>query len=129
VVIFLVGFIYLQIPSYSFLYGQPNNQIQYAKKVAASFIPHIKNDPIQIVALPTTETDGHFRYFLDLFGVDVLPQESPQQPEELYVLCRESCLPTDDPHWQIAFFTNKMLEAKWRVEDVTIYKIVHGKTK
>ncbi|MCA9372197.1 glycosyltransferase family 39 protein [Candidatus Woesebacteria bacterium] len=106
----------------------PSNQIVYAKEVADSFGEHINAQPIQIVPLPFTETDGHFRYFLDLAGYNVLPDNSSDQAEELFVMCfSQDCNPTGDPHWQIAAFYNKQLVDSWRVKNVTIYKFIHGK--
>lgn len=116
----------INIPAYYFFYYPPNNQIEHAKKVAESFKPYIKNQPIQIVAIPTTETDGHYRYFLDLAGYKVMPHDSPEQAKELYVICFDkNCKPLDDPQWQIAAFYNKTLETSWPVERATIYKVIH----
>ncbi len=125
----VIIFISFQIPNYYFLFRNPNNQIGYAKEVASSFKPFITNQPIQIVALPFTETDAHFRYFLELNGYKILPHDSPEQAAELYVMCfdTKNCKPTDDPHWQIAAFTNKQLSGFWKAKNVTIYKIIHGK--
>jgi hypothetical protein len=81
------------------------------------------------VALPFTETDAHFRYFLEINGYKILPHDSPEQPAELFVMCFKpsECKPTDDPHWQIAAFENKQLAGFWKAKNVTIYKIIHGK--
>ncbi|HRN69604.1 MAG TPA: hypothetical protein PLS49_00310 [Candidatus Woesebacteria bacterium] len=126
--IILVGiFIYSQVSYYYFFTQEPNNQIQHAKHIANTFGTHIQKQPIQIVALPFTETDGHYRYFLELNGYHILPLESPEQAEELFVMCfdKTNCHPLDDPHWQIAAFYDKMLAESWQSENITIYKIVH----
>jgi 4-amino-4-deoxy-L-arabinose transferase-like glycosyltransferase len=122
-------FISFQIPHYYFLFNNPNNQIKYAREMASTFKPYIKDQPIQIVALPFTETDAHFRYFLELDGYKILDHDSPEQPAELFVMCFKAndCKPTDDPHWQIAAFQNKQLSGFWKAKNVTIYKIIHGK--
>jgi hypothetical protein len=120
-------FVWIQTPKYYFMTAQPANQIERARLISESFEPYISKEPIQIVALPFTETDGHFRYFLELQGYNVLPIESPEQPAELFVMCfdKANCHPTDDPHWQIAAFSDKMLAESWTSEGVTIYKIIH----
>lgn len=130
-ILIVIAFISLQYPHYYFFNSQPGNQIHHAKTVAKSFDAHITKEPIQLVALPFTETDGHYRYFLELQGHTILPIESAEQPEELYVLCFEGkdCKPLDDPHWQIAAFYNKMLADSWSSDGVTIYKIVHKKNE
>ncbi len=125
--VFVAIFIWVQTPKYYFMTAQPANQIERARLISESFKPHITEQPIQIVALPFTETDGHFRYFLELQGYNVLPIESPEQPKQLFVMCfdKTNCHPTDDPHWQIASFYDKMLAESWTSEGVTIYKIIH----
>ncbi|CAN5176122.1 hypothetical protein BH09PAT2_BH09PAT2_07400 [soil metagenome] len=121
-----IAFIAVSIPTYSFLYYEPNNQIAHAKKVADSFKPYIKKQPIQIVPIPTTETDGHYRYFLELAGYDVLPNDSSEQAKELYVVCFDkNCKPLDDPQWQIAAFSGKTLASSWQTERAKIYKVIH----
>lgn len=120
-----IAFFVFQWPHYYF-HNSPNNQIEYAKKVAKSFEQFIENEPIQIVPLPFTETDGHFRYFLEMNGYDLLPHDSSAQAEELYVMCfTTKCNPTGDPHWQIASFYQKKVESIWEIEHVKIYKFIH----
>ena len=122
----IIGFIALNIPRYYFFYQKPNDQIGYAKKIANSFKPYIKHQPIQVVTIPTTETDGHYRYFLEIDGYDLLSHDSPEQAQELYVICFTSdCKPLDDPQWQVAAFYDKQLDTSWKVENVTIYKVIH----
>lgn len=125
--VFVSVFVWLQIPKYYFFTANPANQIDRAKKIAESFHGHIQKQPIQLVALPFTETEGHFRYFLEIQGVKLLPLESFEQADELYVICFDltNCRPLDDPHWQIAAFYDKMLAESWQSEGATIYKIVH----
>lgn len=121
-------FVGINVPKYYFLYDKSSDQVGYAKEVAGSFKDYVSNEPIQVVALPTTETDGHFRYFLDLKGIKVLPHDSGEQPGELFVMCFQAdCKPTDDPHFQIAAFKDKQLSRSWEVRGIKIYKIVHKK--
>ncbi len=123
--IFIILFAYLNVTKMYFLSENGNNQIQQAKKVAESMNTYIKKQPIQTVALPSFENDSHYRYFIELNGYDILSAESSKQPEELYVICQEKCNPTGDGQWQIAAFTNKLLDTQWNIDNVTIYKIIH----
>ncbi|OGK13671.1 hypothetical protein A3A93_00650 [Candidatus Roizmanbacteria bacterium RIFCSPLOWO2_01_FULL_38_12] len=121
-----VSFIFVNVQKYSFFYQPPNNQIGGARNFAATFHNYIKKQPIQIVTIPFTETDGQFRYFLEKDGYQILSHDSPQQAEELYVICFQKCTPQDDPQWQIAAFYNKKVVASWKADRATIYKIIHG---
>ncbi|QQS44072.1 glycosyltransferase family 39 protein [Candidatus Roizmanbacteria bacterium] len=122
-------FVFFNAKQYAFLRKEPNSQIDYAKGIADSFKPHITSEPIQVVTIPFTESDGHYRYFLDLAGYDLLAHDSPEQAEELFVMCFTECNPTGDPQWQIAAFADKQLAGSWSIGDVTIYKIIHNKAK
>lgn len=127
--IIVIGvFIFFNVGHYAFLWKEPNSQIEYAKKIAESFKPHITSEPIQVVTIPFTESDGHYRYFIDLEGYDLLAHDSPVQAEELFVMCFTECTPTGDPQWQIAAFSDKKLVDSWSISNVTIYKIIHNKT-
>jgi len=127
--LFVLLFLFVNAPRYYFLTREPNDQIGLARAFADSFKPFIKKQPIQVVTIPFTESHGHFRYFLKLNGVRVLPEDSVEQAEELYVMCFTECKPQDDPQWQIAAFHNKMLAGFWKHRNVTIYKFIHGPKK
>ncbi|MFA9289107.1 MAG: ArnT family glycosyltransferase [Weeksellaceae bacterium] len=131
-VLILSGFALLQLPKYYFFTQAPNHQIRHAREIAKTFNSRITKQPIQMVPIPTTETDGHYRYFLEIDGYKILANDVPDQAEELYVLCfnetQEPCKPLDDPQWQIAAFYDKQMAASWQAKGVRIYKIIHGKT-
>lgn len=121
-----VSFIYYNFLKYPYFTQETNNQIVLAETIAKSFMPYIGKQPIQIVTIPFTETDAHYRYFLEIKGYEILAQDSPAQPEELFVMCFQECIPQDDPQWQIAAFQNKKVITSWKIDRVTIYKIIHG---
>ncbi|OGK37835.1 hypothetical protein A3F03_04835 [Candidatus Roizmanbacteria bacterium RIFCSPHIGHO2_12_FULL_41_11] len=123
----LLFFLSVNVPHYYFLVKEGSRQIARAKRFADSFNGKIDSSKFQIVALPSTETDGHVRYFLELNGHRPLPYESSQQPDELFVLCYASCSPDNDGQWQIAAFIDKKIIKEWQVENVTIYKVIHKK--
>jgi hypothetical protein len=126
---FLLMYIALNASNYFFLYRQPNNQIRDAKKIAESIIPHIDKTPYQIVAFPIRVTDSHVRYFLEVEGPRPLEYDSPDPGEELFVLCfyGEPCTVLGSPQYQIVAFKNAKIETSWKLELVTIYKLVHEK--
>jgi len=125
--IIITIFVFFNAREYAFLWSEPNNQIEYAKNIADSFKPHISAQPIQIVTIPFTESDSHYRYFMEVDGYDILAHDSPEQAAELFVMCFTKCNPTGDPQWQIAAFADKKLVDSWEVSNVTIYKIIHNK--
>ena len=123
----VISMIFLNVPKMYYLFEKGNNQIQEAKNIALSITKRIKKQPIQTIALPSIESDGHYRYFLEVDGFILLPQDSPDQPDELYVICQKTCNPTGDGQWQIAAFSNKFLDTQWNEENVTIFKFIHKK--
>lgn len=127
---FVLGaFIILNAKEYYFFKNRGSNQIEIARRIARSLLDHNPEVPYQIVPEPFTETDGHIRYFLELAGKRPIPEESIEEPTELYILCyrKEGCNELAAPQWQIASFKNAKLDSTWSVEPITIYKVVHGR--
>lgn len=125
-VLFLIGYIFLNAQKYLF-FQEGNSQLKRAENLAKSIIKRQPQSPYQIVAIPSTETDGHIRYFLEIKGYRPVPEDTNDYVKELYVLCREEkCSPDNNPQWQIAAFKNAKIVDKWFAEDFYIYKIIHG---
>jgi 4-amino-4-deoxy-L-arabinose transferase-like glycosyltransferase len=127
--LFFIVYIALNAHNYFFLYKQPNNQINDARRIAESIIPHIDKTPFQIVAFPIRVTDSHVRYFLEIEGHRPLEYDSPDPGQELFVLCfyDEPCTVIGNTQYQIAAFKNAKIESSWKLNLVTIYKLVHEK--
>lgn len=125
----LLIYLYLNVSHYAFLFQEPNHQIEEAQIVARSVMDRNPRTPYQLVSLPSTETDDHIRYFLELWGKRPLPADSAKQPTELYILCHQkTCDALNDGQWQVAAFTNKKVAATWQTaQRITIYQIIHGK--
>lgn len=121
----LILYVFLNAKNYYFLRGPAGNQVALARRIAQSILDRNPILPYQLVALPTTETHGHIRYFLEILGKTPLPEDSNIQPKQLYVLCRNECDALDDPQWQIAAFRNKKIDTMWQSEGFTIYKVIH----
>lgn len=112
---------------YSFFIKKGGYQIRRAELVAKDILQENPKQPYQLVALPFTETDDHFRYFLELMNRRPLPADTLADPKELIVLCfLEECNVLNDGQWQIAAFKNKKIAKVWHFQEITIYKIVHG---
>jgi len=126
IAVFMGVFIYLNASTFYFFKNHGSNQINIARTIAQSLLDHKPQAPYQIVPIPFTETDGHIRYFLEVAGNRPLPEESGDQPKELYILCYEQdCSELAAPQWQIASFKNATISATWNVDRVKIYKVVH----
>jgi hypothetical protein len=106
-----------------------SNQVERARTIAASIVPEVTEMPYQVVALPSTETSGHVRYYLEVLGKRPLAEESPDEAAEIIVLCPDpgaECEPLGTPQWQLAAFHNPEIEKEWTVEGVRVFKIVHN---
>ncbi|MEI6532741.1 MAG: glycosyltransferase family 39 protein [Candidatus Roizmanbacteria bacterium] len=127
-VLFFSIYVYTNSQEYFFITHYGNNQITKAREIAESILPNVNKIPFQIVSIPSTETDGHVRYFLETGGKTPLPEESAQQPEIIIVLCYEKeCQVVANPQWQLASFSNGKVEKKWKYDNITIYKVIHDK--
>ena len=126
--IFLSIYLFINFIKYPFLKKEGNHQIKIARKIAQSILDNNPHSPYQIVPIPFTEMDGHIRYFLEIGGKRPLAEDSPDEGNELYVLCYEkSCDVLNHPQWQIAAFKNKKISSIWKIDRVKIYKIIHGR--
>jgi len=125
-ILFIAAYIFSNSQKYLF-FQEGNSQLKRAENIAKSIIQRHPQSPYQIVALPSTETDGHIRYFLEIKNYHPMPEDTNDYVKELYVLCREEkCSPDNNPQWQIAAFKNAKIIDKWFTEDFYIYKIIHG---
>lgn len=125
--LFFIFYVYSNAKNYYFISNKGNYQIKKAQSIAQSLGKNIATYPFQVVPLPSGETDGHVRYFLEVNGFRSLEENSTEQPAELFILCFISdCYPIlGNPQWQIASFKNAKIDKIWRIEGVKIYKLVH----
>lgn len=127
ILVFFISYIRLNAKYYYFLTNKPNNQIQQAQIIAKSIFNNIVSHPYQSVPLPSGQTDGHIRYFLEIYGKKPLEENSLENPKELYILCfAPKCYPIlGNPQWQIASFLNARIDKMWETQGVKIYKLIH----
>lgn len=121
------AYCFLNLTQYHFLWTQGSYQIDRAQRIANSIHTHIKASPYQLASIPDTETDGHIRYFLEVQGKRPLPEDSHEEPVELFVLCYTKCEVIANPQWQIAAFKNAKIDTIWKIENITIYKLIHAR--
>lgn len=124
------GYVVLNImsPYYAYLSQKGNNQISKARRIARSILPRVQHFPYQVVALPSTETASHIRYFLEIEGKRPLAEESAEEAAQIIVLCpnpKARCEPLGSPQWQLAAFDSPHIQEKWTVDEVQLYSIVH----
>lgn len=122
----LVIYIFFNLITLIYLFKPGSNQIKQAEIIAQSVLKQNPASPYQTIALPQVETDGHIRYFLEIKGKRPLPPDTLIEPEQLYVFCFVAeCNVLGNPQWQIASFKNAKIEKTWKVEGVTLYKLIH----
>lgn len=118
------------VGQYKYFFMEGNRQIRYAQRIANSFEGKVSGKTIQLTTIPGTESDYPARYFLQLKGHNVLPIESVEIPEELFVLCYElTCEIIGNDQWHISMFGPAKIVQEWKAENVTIYKLVHNTTE
>ncbi len=105
-----------------------NQQIKHAQQIANLIYTQIRATPYQLVAIPQNETETEYRYFLELTDKKPLPDNTLQEPQELFVICKQKpCNVLGHPQWQIASFSNAKIVKIWNVDNLKIYKLIHKK--
>ena len=129
IVIFLSLYIYLNSLVFAVnLKPRKESPVARSRKIALSVLPNVDKKVFQLVPLPYTATDSDVRYFLEVYGKRPLSFDSPQEADEIFVLCYQpKCQVLGNKQWQIAAFHNPKVVKIWKVEDVVVYKVVHGK--
>jgi hypothetical protein len=130
VLLFLILFGFFAIaqwPHLSFILGPHTKytQLTHAKKVADYILSQKKTEKYQVVGLPFYETEGHYRYYLEVLGPRPMPADSLGDPKELFVICHEldkkNCDIPGNAQWQLADFQNRHPE--WKL-DGSVTKII-----
>lgn len=124
-IIFIVGFIFLNIQNYYFLLNKPNNQILLAKNTAQKISDNITKQKFTVTALPEKYSDSTYRYFLEIGGKRAIEKDSMERAEEMFVVCEKKCdLIIGNPMWDIAYFAPNKIVGEWDVKGVKIYKLI-----
>ena len=124
-VIFLIWFIFNNYQHLIYFKEKDYSQIDFSKRVAKVIFDNSKASVIQISTLPSEYSESTYRYFVDLWGKRVMERDSLEKVNELFIVCEHECKPIGDPQWDIAYFAPKKVDATWKVDGVTIYKLSH----
>lgn len=122
--IFLGAYIKFQSLGYIFIAGRGSHQIDHAKKVAVLIKDNIRARKYTMTGLPNMYSDSIYRYFLELWGKKAIEKDNLERADELFVVCDAACWPIGDPQWDIAYFAPNKVEGKWRIDNVTIFKLI-----
>ncbi len=98
--------------------------IRRAEHISAKIHDNVTGDTVQITSLPDHYGDYMYRYYLEVWGQRPVERASLIKADELFVVCEEKCKPIGDPQWDIAYFQPTDIVGTWKVEDVTIYKLI-----
>jgi len=124
-VIFSLGYLYLNISNLDFIMYKPSNQIAKTQAVAKIIFDNITENKYTLTTLPYKYSDSTYRYFLEIWGKKPLEKDSLERADELFVVCEAPCQPIGDPQWDIAYFAPKKIEGVWHINDLTIYRLSH----
>ncbi|PJE63736.1 hypothetical protein COU89_01640 [Candidatus Roizmanbacteria bacterium CG10_big_fil_rev_8_21_14_0_10_45_7] len=109
------------------------NQIRAAQETAKNIGDNITKGPYQITTIPKTETDDHYRYYLENWypQYTLMGPFETDQPEELFVLCFETdCHKVqDDNQWAIASFVDKKMIKEFKAGRATVYQFQHDRDR
>jgi hypothetical protein len=62
---------------------------------------------------------------LEIWGQKPVDRGIHQKTDELFITCEQPCLTIGNSQWDIAYFSANKEVGKWKVNGVTIYKLVH----
>lgn len=130
-------FTYKQVPELVFIFEphKTHTQLSHAESVAKYILSRKESPMYQVVGLPFFETEGHYRYYLEILGERPMPADSLGDPKELFVICHEldkkDCDIPGNAQWQLADFQNK--HPKWKfdksatrtIDNVRVYRLVY----
>ncbi|MFN4212737.1 MAG: ArnT family glycosyltransferase [Microgenomates group bacterium] len=124
-ILFIFGLIFLNFQKYPYFKNPPNNQIQFAEKIAKKIYKNISKKKFTVTALPEKYSDSTYRYFLELWKKRPIEKDSLEKADELFVVCEKECSTIiGNPQWDIAYFAPNKIIGEWKVDNVKIYKLV-----
>lgn len=121
-VIFLTGYSLV----YSPIKENPNRQLQRTEAAVDLIIKESKGQPFNFGLIAKQNYDESYRYFLENKKANLVRGED-KVVDQLFVICEdgELCQPEGNPAWQIAVFGPSHVEAKWQIDYLKIYRLVH----
>lgn len=127
--IILAGFLILSVPRYDFLSGSPGNQMQHARTIANSVIPHIDNKPFNFATYPIEFTsEDTYLYYLEIAGHTAADRAAHEVAGQMVVLCdRGACDILHTRSWNIDMFGPAKIDTMWSVEGIKAFHLIHAK--
>ena len=107
--------------------------MQRTIKVSDKIIQEAKGERFNLAAIADRNYEAAYQYFLEkeyapLVLID--PQKADETvTEQLFVVCEKpepQCDPTHSPKAEIANYGWSKIDARWEVEGVILYKLVHS---
>jgi len=123
-VFFLLIYAYLNIKTCHFFYNRPSRQILHAKTVAAFLDRKIDNNKFNFAVWPDDWQEDTYLYFLELRGKRPVDRKKVEISNQMYVVCGKPCDLKRVSSWNIRMFGQFRIADSWRVDNVTIYKLI-----
>lgn len=113
--------------------SEPNRLLKRSQDVSRKILEENGGKPFNLGVISNTNYEDGYRYFLELWGGKVLHADrwNPSTiSDTLFVVCEdkpETCNPTTSPKAEVANFGMSVIEDKWSVDGVIIYRLGHSK--
>ncbi|MCX7955583.1 MAG: glycosyltransferase family 39 protein [Patescibacteria group bacterium] len=125
-ILFIIGFIFLNFQKYPYFKFKGNNQISHSKKVALFLKDKIGKKSFNIATWPVDFTEDNYLYFLELENKKPANRQKIEITNQMFVLCaKEPCQIINSPSWNISMFGESKIDKIWNYEGLKIYKLVH----
>ncbi len=108
------------------LQNPPNNLLKRTQDIAKFIIDKTENKPFNFALLAENNYDDAYKFYLDLYNHK--PEELPfNKTDQLFVVCEDQdCDPIYSSKHEIAAFGWVIVEKKWNVEGLRVFKLVHN---
>lgn len=105
---------------------EPNRQLQRTEEVVDKIISESKGQSFNFALIAKQNYDESYRYFLENKN-SVMVKDQNEVTNQLFVVCEDgdSCQPEGHSQYQIAVFGIAKVTARWQVDNIQIYKMVH----
>ena len=126
-IIGVVFFLFLQVNSYTFLWGEGQRQYELPERIGKQIAAKAGGNRINLTTYPTDFTSRDcYQYFIELYGGNVVDGSSAEVAPVLYVLCdKEPCRIINSDSWNVQMFGDAKIDTMWNTEGVTVYKLIH----
>ena len=89
-------------------------------------IKESNEEPFNFGLIAKQNYDESYRYFLENKKAKMVRGEDGIS-DQLFVVCEDQdCQPEGNPKWQIAIFGPADTVARWQIDHIKVYKLVHA---